>query len=422
MKIHSLVLGTLFLFMLAGNVNAASFYCAKAVSEIEKLICGNLLLPKNDDEAAASYFETVKRAAEQVPVKTQQSERLCKGRDVGTNVACAGDAYTGPKSQCRSVVKAKSSGKPKSGQSDRDACQIVADHVNRGMLEQLVVPPQDPTPDKKELERIFDVDDEESSPYGVVGYWRIDLDNDGILDHLMIEAVERVNWGLALAVSGKKGGSLQVLSDDKYLDLDVLKVNGRYYILSGYNDRLGRLWRLNNYGEFVRVCSFEPRSEPDIELVAGEEQAVCSEARVGRVHHVKYALSHALGTSSTRDDDPIDGLAQVDIDNDGTLDNVVRIDFLLHGGRSCQGRYIAVTDDTRTKIPDTKLNKLLSKEAVCDWGMDVFVHEGVTYVDAQDDTGNRKIYLIKGDKVDMICEFRGRLVYDVVDVAEESKK
>ncbi len=57
---------------------------------------------------------------------------------------------------------------------------------------------------------------------------------------------------------------------------------------------------------------------------------------------------------------------------------------------------------------------------MCGPNLDVFVHEGVTYVDAKDDTGNRTIYRIKGDKAETICKFCGRLIYDVEDFVKES--
>lgn len=419
MKIHNLILGAFFLLIIAGNIHAASFDCGKARSEVEKLICKDLKFSKSDEDLAGLCANTLKQEADPESAQNQQQEGLLTARC--RYCASVREPYATRLAQCQWVRKAESSRTPKSGQSDREACQVVADHANRGILDKLLVPPQDPTPDKKELERIFGEDDE-SMPNVGQSYWRIDLDNDGIPDHLVIEVQGSARVGYAYALSGKKGSVLQGFNDDGYYDLDVLRVNGRYYVLSGYSNQMGKLWRLSKGGGFVPVCEFTQRKEPMVELVAGKEHSVCSEAYLGRVRHVEYALSHTLGPLPPRNDDPIDGLAQVDIDNDGTPDNVVRVDFLRPGGRSCQGRYIAVTDDTRTNIPDTNLNELLSGKALCDSNMDVFVHEGVTYVDLQDQDGNRTIYLIKGDKAETICEFRGRLIYDVDYAVKKSKE
>ncbi len=417
MKIHKLILATFFLLTIAGNVDAASFDCGKAASEVAKIMCSDPLLSKSDDYLAALYDKILKQGADPVSLKKQQIEGLRNVRNSCIDAACLRDAYTTRTSQLLSVEKVKSPGEPKAIISDAEACQIVVDHANRGTLGSLDAPLPATQPTKKELEGIFG----EDTLYGGISYWSLDLDNDGIPDHLVISVQGTASVSQGYVVSGKKGSAVHEVGDDGY-DLSVLEVSGRYYVLSHYGDRMGKLWRLSKGGEFLPVCKFTPREKPETALVVGKENAVCSEASLDRVHHVRYALMHTLGPLPLDDrflpEDPIDGLAQVDVDNDGTPDNVVRIDFTRLGGRGCSGRYIAVTDDTRSKIPDTKLNALLNGKAVCDSKMDVFVHEGIAYVDVQDDSGNRQIYRITGDKAETICEFRGRLIHDVVDVQE----
>jgi hypothetical protein len=274
----------------------------------------------------------------------------------------------------------------------------------------------------EELERIFGKDTMDTI-YGGLSYWRLDLNNDGIPDHLIISVQGTAHFSSGYVRSGKKGSAVQEVGGT--YDLTVLDVGGRYYILSHQGGQWGSLWRLAKNGEFSPMCKFTPRKEPVVELIAGKENPICSEAQQGHVRHVRYGLMHELRPLVRETglyEDPIDGLAQVDIDNDGTPDNVVRIDFSRPGGRGCDGRYVAVTDDTGTSILDTELNKLLSKKAGCDSSMDVFVHEGITYVDWQLNTGNRTIYRIKGDKAETICEFRGRLIYDVEDFVKESEE
>jgi hypothetical protein len=300
---------------------------------------------------------------------------------------------------------------------------MLADRANRGLPDN-VVPPEDPPPEIEELERIFDTDIKEDPLWTGQSYWHLDLDNDGIPDHLVIgeEGTAHISYGLVR--SGKKGAPVQGVGGEE-LDLSVLKVGGRYYVLSHNSGRWGSLWRLDKNGEFKPMCKFTPRKQPWTELVAGKEHPVCSEGQQGRVKHVRYELMHELRPVVRETgllESPDDGLAQVDIDNDGTPDNVVRIGFLRPGGRSCQGGYVAVTDDTGTNILDTELNKLLSEKGECDSEMDVFVHEGIAYVDAKGDTGNRQIFRIKGDKAETICEFRGRLIYDVEDFVKESEE
>jgi uncharacterized protein len=67
MKIHDLILGTFFLLIIAENIDAASFDCGKATSEVEKLICGNEELSRLDDSLSEAYQEALKTEA----LKTQ---------------------------------------------------------------------------------------------------------------------------------------------------------------------------------------------------------------------------------------------------------------------------------------------------------------------------------------------------------------
>jgi uncharacterized protein len=429
-RVVSFILGAFFLLLTAGNIHAASFDCGKATSEVEKLICGDPSLSKSDDDLAALYAKTLKEAADPVLVKKQQREWLRSVRDQCIDASWLREAYATRIRQLSSVLKTMSRQTTKTIKSDAEACQVVADFANRGILDNLSVP-SNTTPGKEELERIFGKDTMDDI-YGGLSYWRLDLDNDGIPDHLLIveQGTAHVSYGYVL--SGKKGSDVQGFDDGGYYDLDVLKVNGQYYVLSSYQDwyarRLGNLWRLTKYGGFMGVCGFSPRSEPDIELVEGKDNSICAEARLGRVHHVTYSLTHNLDRLPSEDrfqmKTPIDGMAQADVDNDGRPDNIVRLN-VVSGGRSCDATFIAVTDESGTNIPDSKLNKLLLEKLggkVCGPNLDVFVHEGVTYVDAQDDVGNRTIYLIKGEKAEKICKFRGRLIYDVVDFVKKSEE
>lgn len=55
MKKYTLVLASLFLLIILGNIDAASFDCRKATSEVEKMICEDQTLSNTDEELAALY-------------------------------------------------------------------------------------------------------------------------------------------------------------------------------------------------------------------------------------------------------------------------------------------------------------------------------------------------------------------------------
>jgi uncharacterized protein YecT (DUF1311 family) len=418
-------------FVIPAVVFAASFDCGKATSEVEKLICEDQELSKSDEALAALYAKALKHVADPLLLKRQQRAWLGNVRDQCPDASSLREAYAKRIKELSLLRKTASCREIKTTESYTKTCQIVVDHANRGVLEELSAPPH-PTPREEELKRIFGEDADLFHMNGGLSYWRLDLNNDGIPDHLLIVVDGTAHVGRGYVLSGKKGSVVSEFDDEGYYDLDVLKVNGRYTVLSSYQDwyarRLGNLWRLAKDGEFVRVCGFAPRDKPETELFVGKENAVCAEARLGRVYHVTYSLRHKIDTLPPEDrfqmKIPIDGLAQADIDNDGRPDNIVRLN-VISGGRSCDATFIAVTDESGANIPDSKLNHLLLEEiggSVCGPNLDVFVHKGVTYVDAQDDVGNRTIYRIKGDKIETICQFRGHRIYDVVDVVEESER
>jgi uncharacterized protein len=56
MKIHNLIFAAFFLLTVARNVNAASFDCEKATSEVEKLICGDEELSMLDESLRKAYI------------------------------------------------------------------------------------------------------------------------------------------------------------------------------------------------------------------------------------------------------------------------------------------------------------------------------------------------------------------------------
>ena len=105
----------------------------------------------------------------------------------------------------------------------------------------------------------------------------------------------KVHHGYAL--SGKKGSTVKELNafDDWNLDLSVLTVGGRYYILSHYSDQLGKLRRFDNDGELITMCEYKTRIEPEVELFKGMENTVCTAVLLGRVRYVDYSMMHALG-------------------------------------------------------------------------------------------------------------------------------
>ncbi len=93
------------MYLAIGQVQAASFDCAKAGTTVEKLICGNSELSKLDDQLAAAYADTLK-SPDPASLKAEQKVWL-KVRNRCSDVACIQAAYrqrTGALSQASSPL------------------------------------------------------------------------------------------------------------------------------------------------------------------------------------------------------------------------------------------------------------------------------------------------------------------------------
>lgn len=251
--------------------------------------------------------------------------------------------------------------------------------------------------------------------------WQIDFDADGIADHLAID-IGLSAWitGPVHFLSGASGAVRRrlELGEDDGDQLWVVSAAGRFYVLSGSEsfDKLWakRLWQIGEAGQFAPVCKLE-QTVDSAELVLVADAAVCAAIGAGQAPAADYSLLHALGSGS-RDSlfalqHPKEGLARVDIDDDGVGDNVVRLDFAPGWTRPCGGQFLAVTDDSRTELRATPLNRLLLEnlgDSGCGPSLEVLVHDGRAYVEARRSLRDRAIYRIEGLKAEKICEFRER--------------
>ncbi len=93
MKIHNLILGAFFLFIIAGNIQAASFDCGKAASEVEKIICGNDELSRLDESLHKAYLQALKRADIKEQTMESQKQWLKNERNACRDAECLKTAY-----------------------------------------------------------------------------------------------------------------------------------------------------------------------------------------------------------------------------------------------------------------------------------------------------------------------------------------
>ena len=137
------------------------------------------------------------------------------------------------------------------------------------------------------------------------------------------------------------------------------------------------------------------------------------------LEHVAFDEGHSIAQLPREDRfrsmRPELGAAQVDIDNDGVVERVFGVGFDSSAGRGCTAGRLAVVDETGRNVPDSWLNRQLLRDLgfACDSVLEVAMHEGVAYVDAQNSAGDRTLYRIDSRRVTSVCEFHAVQDYDV---------
>jgi hypothetical protein len=137
------------------------------------------------------------------------------------------------------------------------------------------------------------------------------------------------------------------------------------------------------------------------------KSAICDELLSHEVKFFAYSFMHALPPFELRYRpverlEASDGMAKIDLDNDGMLLNVVR----LTSPYCNSGSLLAVVDDTRTRIPDSPINHVLlsdlTSQGSCGFDVNAFSRLGTTYIDV-DGLGDHTVYEIRQGQASVVC-------------------
>jgi hypothetical protein len=243
-----------------------------------------------------------------------------------------------------------------------------------------------------------------------------DMDGDRLPDLVTIDDEGTMHIGRAEIVLAKTTKEPVEISgyDLGEWDLSLLRINGRHYILTGGREGPGRLWRVDAMGQPRQVCEFERTTAETMTVSRGTELGVCALASRDALPPVEFPHMHALDATKRGPRDwqrlPMRGLAQVDLNGDGATENVVRINYTSLVGRGCSSRYVAVTDDSRSEIPESPLNHLLLEKSECVGGSAGPDQEIVRHADAvylQVTAGDeREVFRISDAEAAPLCAMR----------------
>lgn len=307
------------------------------------------------------------------------------------------------------------------GSRNVDICAKVADYANRDVLDRFRVP-KGTWLDQERIAKIFG---EDASILGGGEYWHIDLNGDGIPEHLMMSSQGTAHIGYGYVLSEKKGSSTQDIPSNEE-DISLIEIGKNYLFTFSVNGELLGISRFRIDGAFQSICTFSQRPQPTINVIFGRQNPVCKSVAAGNVSFVDfpqkpYEKMKSLGSLSDGHTTPIlaNDAVKLDIDNDGRKEDVTRLSYMRPGGRGCNWTQLVTTDSAGTAVPDNSLNQLLldflGGSMMCGSDMNTFVHSGRVYIDVQVKGADRSIYQVSSNKVETVCKFVRHTVTEVAN-------
>ncbi|MBF0136427.1 MAG: hypothetical protein HQL65_09320 [Magnetococcales bacterium] len=317
---------------------------------------------------------------------------------------------------------------------ERKICDVVISHFNNGsivndlvrMNEKVSLETLKKIPDffnHKTTESFFSISMLE-------GYWNLDLNGDGVNEHVAIISDGTAHYPGIYIRSQQQHASLEGLDSlfrDEQPDFNLISINGEYYFIASHHmSDLGSLWRFSKAGEFEKVpCSFLNKNGSVVVTEQGRHLDVCKAVAnegVKPLNYIKFTQDPGNIEFLYDNIDPhfyyIGKMAKIDINNDGREEDVISISGDSSAGRGCTGSHFAVVENSPPEITKTALNDLLLVEigggSPCGVHAKIFVFNGETYIDSKEKIStitDRRVYKINGDNTDFMCRFLIPTIY-----------
>ncbi|HKI59523.1 MAG TPA: hypothetical protein VKA23_00690 [Mariprofundaceae bacterium] len=416
MMIRAVIL-CLFSLLFTQCACAASFDCDKASTKVEKMICENKGLSKSDEMLGSLYSKLRSKVSNPAWTRKHQKEWITHFRDRCKDALCLKSAYHNRIESLSSDLKALELEKD----SDANVCSKLVGFINRGTLEELSVSSME-IPSLEILRTKFGYWDGVPSRY-----WKLDFNGDGSSEHLLMTDNEPYpTGGYLMSESRPDKGTERNLAnlDDSFGDVIAI---GEKHLIYSYPPKF---WKVNDKGKLQVACKIN-YLESEIQIIDGNGTPVCTDFKKAMVEsspgmfvmsddaktifrELSFDFEHKINGLPEEELDSLDGLAHVDVDNDGRLDNVIRVESQYKGRFPCSAKMLVVTNNDATSIADTKTNKILMEKlsGYCKPSIEARIYKGVTYVHALE-SGADALYKIGGGKVDQVCKFQVKRKYKV---------
>jgi hypothetical protein len=330
----------------------------------------------------------------------QDEKQWVKERNACADVSCIRDKYLARLIQLNSVMKVMNPEAARSSikvVSDVETCKTVVDYANRGELPKLYVPASNESESK--IESLF------GPQYGSTAYWFIDLNDDGVPIPFIInvDGTAKVSNGHAISGKDKKVIIDIENSDDNDMDLNLVTVGGKYYVLSSNESNLSQLWRMT-HEKFESICKFTKSNKPLINITKGNGNPVC----IAELKGIKHIDFKPETNKIDYESGEITGLATADVDNDGKPEKIALVHYESGAGRGSSS-YMVRAIDKKNPAHAKVINDILAS-SIDGYNVNqgVFIYGGLTYFDVFPE-----VILIRNRKMEAVCKASVTTLFDV---------
>lgn len=371
------------LLMISGSALSASFDCALAKSDIEKLVCSSANLGKADELLGKEYAEL--RAS--LDVEQKKILLVSQRKWLRNNNTCLTEKYPSLcltesyKKRLVAFRNFKALNFLPGSEEQEAACNFVAG-----------------------LEPGNYPETKEGQAY--------DINNDDVQEVLKYEIYGSDQVATYLDSAGKSV-FVKVNSADEYVDWSrqiSIPYNGKNYFLYVAGDVKTLVYPTpQNVG--YELCSYE-RSR-SLKLVASKS-SICERVKSNSVKLLKGRRNEKMkGYQSMGAFKSPVGLMHVDIDNDGNIDSVQKLNVAITSGLGCGFEILSLLETDQKTIIQSPLNDLLSKHGrQCNGGVEVFTDKGVAYIQyLEPDFKQTLVASINAGEMEQYCKFTHEYTY-----------